>query len=142
VDRGLMILRAQPQYLVENLVLYLGMIFHPLGSSVLSALPLTGTISLVAAIVLAWRKRETALWWVIPPLLVSQLLVVFGALMIGQSAALLPSLVVSGLLELALIGWLIYRCRRSRLAGVLAGWFAVSFYYATALDALLFFVAG
>ncbi len=142
MERAVLVLRYQPQFLVENLFLYVHMMFNPLGGGPMSVIPLTGTIALVACVVLAWVKHEAATWWVLPPLILSQLLVAFAALMLGQSYLLLPSLAVSGLAELGMVGFLIYRCKRSRVAGVLGGWFALSFFYVAALDALLSFVAG
>jgi hypothetical protein len=142
MERALMLLLHQPQYLVDNVPFYLHMVFNPLEGGLMSAIPLTGTLALVACIVLAWTRHEAAVWWVLPPLVVSQLLVASGALMLGQSSLLLPALIVSALAELGLLGLLVYRCRRSRLAGVLGGWFALSFYYVAVLDSVLSFAAG
>jgi hypothetical protein len=141
--RGLPILLYQPAELLENVGLYLHMVANPFeGGSPLSPIPATGVAALVLAVGLAMVRREARLWWMLLPVLVSQALVLFAALMIGVSDALLPSMIVFAAAEFVLIGFAIYRCRASRLAGIFGGWFALSYFYVAALDAFLFFVAG
>lgn len=131
-----------PEFLYEHTMLYLHMVANPFRGGLISAMPATGIIALVLAVVIALRKREAALWWLLLPIAVSHLLVAFSAYMIGVETALVPSVIVFGIAEIGLILVMLYRCRKSQLAGVLGGWFALSYFCIAAMDSLLFFAAG
>ena len=126
-----MILRSSNAlWLVSALpVWYFSAIANPFRAGILSFIPFVGTLGLVAGGVIGVVQRARALLLFFFPFAVSECYVAIAGSLRGQlrgNESLAPSCIFI-LVQLALIGYFVYRGRRARLAALALSLFSASY---------------
>ena len=118
---------------------YFMTIIAPFGAGVLTAIPASGIVTLVAGVILAIMRRERFVLFALLPVAAAHLYVTVAGFFRGQ----LPdsSFLFSGLMlvELLFVGALILYARHSKLAAALLGWFCLTYsFFAAFIGAMAF----
>ena len=106
---------------------YFSIVTAPFAASYLTAVPASGILSLFAGAGLALARREAGVLWAFVGIVLSHGLVVIAGWFRGQfeqPGALLLAFIG---LQFLIVGLVIALCRRSRLAGLLVGWFMATY---------------
>jgi hypothetical protein len=115
-----------PQWFFQTLA-------SPLGGGLLTAIPVSGIVTLIVGVVLAIRRRERFALFALLPVGMAHLYVTAASFFRGglPDSSFLSSAFLLG--ELLFVGALIVYSRHSRLAAALIGWSCLAYAFVAAL---------
>jgi hypothetical protein len=118
---------------------YFPTILSPFAGSYLTAVPATGVVALAIGAILAALHRERAVLWGLLSAAMSQVLVTISGLMHGAVDKPDGPLLVFLAVQLVLVGVMVFKSRKSRLAAALVGWFCLTYAVLAAFSAAMSF---
>jgi hypothetical protein len=117
------------------------LLFAPRHLNALTAIPLAGVICFVAGLAIAFKRSANGILLNLLPIVPSQILVAIAGYFLGRVSGGAATAIVAAflVLQLVLIGYIIYRSRRPRLPWFLLGFASFCYALVAALTATMAF---